>query len=44
MAFNPIAGLEKFLDANIESGNIWYYVVGLSAIALYMVVKRIWFS
>jgi hypothetical protein len=44
MGFNPILALEKFLDTNIESGSIWYYVVGLAAIALYMVVKNIWFK
>ena len=39
MAFNPIAGVEKFLDDNIESGNIWYYIIGLIALAGYFVIK-----
>lgn len=36
--FNPILGVEKFLDENIDSGNIWYYVIGLVALVLYFII------
>jgi len=41
--FNPLLAVEKFLDSNIESGNIWYYIIGLIALALYFVVKNLFF-
>ena len=36
--FNPLLALEKFLDHNIETGNIWYYIIGLIAIVLYFIL------
>jgi len=41
--FNPLLALEKFLDQNIENNNIWYYIIGLVALALYFVVKNLFF-
>jgi hypothetical protein len=36
---NPFIGIESFLDSNIESGDIWYYILGLIALAGYFVIK-----
>ena len=36
--FNPFDFVEKFLDTNIESGNIWYYILGFVGVAIYMVL------
>jgi len=38
--FNPFEAIEKFLDANIENNNIWYYILGLIALTLYFLVKH----
>lgn len=35
MIIDPV---ERFLDSNIENGNIWYYVIGLVAIILYVLI------
>jgi hypothetical protein len=37
--FNPLSGLESFLDSNIESGNIWYYIIGFILLGLYLLWK-----
>jgi len=44
MAFNPISGVEKFLDDNIDSGNIWYYIIGVLVFTLYFVGKKLFFG
>ena len=36
--FNPLLALEKFLDNNIETGNIWYYIIGLVCLVLYFII------
>jgi len=36
--FNPIDPIEKWLDANIESNNIWWYILGFIGIAIYFVL------
>ena len=29
--------VEKFLDENIENGNIWYYIIGFIGVIMYIV-------
>jgi len=41
--FNPLLAVEKFLDDNIETGNIWYYIIGLIGLVLYFIVKNMFF-
>jgi hypothetical protein len=36
--WNPFLAIEKFLDHNIETGNIWYYIIGLVALVLYFII------
>ena len=36
--FNPLLAVEKFLDHNIETGNIWYYIIGAVALVLYFII------
>lgn len=33
--FDPI---ERWLDTNIENGNIWWYAVGLVVVVLYFII------
>lgn len=32
-----IGPVERFLDENIENGNIWYYIIGFCVLILYIV-------
>jgi len=35
-----ITPIEKFLDDAIDSGNIWYYLIGIIAIVGFLVIKK----